>query len=112
MIVETYLLTADNTDVLAAPSRLTSIPYNGTLIVEMQSSANDGTNNFEVTIQLPDGSTPLENVLVPAGVTSGGLNMDDKYQVAFPVREGGHVLVSADENGTAVLSLRFTMMAG
>ena len=111
MIVETYLLTATNNDVLAAgTSRLASIPYNGRLILEMQCNSNDGTNNFQCTIQLPDGETPLEDVLVPTGPSGGALNADDKYTVAFDVSQGGHVTVQMTENGTAIAFLRATLM--
>jgi len=110
MIVESYLLTATDTDILAAPSRLAAIPYNGQLVMEFQASDNDGTNGYDLTIQLPDGSTPLDGVDVPKGVTDGSWNKNDKYTVAFAVTKGGHVLVQATETGTASLWARFTLM--
>lgn len=110
MIVEYYRIDATDTDVLASPSRLASIPYNGVLYVEMQSQHNDGTNFFDVTIQLPDGSTPLDDVTIPAGATDTAINMNDKYQVSFPVQQGGHVTIAATENGTAVMDMRVTLM--
>lgn len=110
MIVEAYQLTATDTDVLAAPSRLAAIPYDGQLILEFQADANDGTNYWEVTIQLPDGSTPLDAVLIPEGANAGSINADDKYTLSFPVAQGGHVTVHATETGTAVLDVRATLM--
>jgi hypothetical protein len=110
MIAEFYRLEATNTDVLKAPSRLAAIPYNGTLILEMQAQQSDGTNQFTVTVQLPDGSTPIENMIIPDGATDGALNADDKYTIAVPATAGGHILVSATEGGTAVMMIRATLM--
>jgi len=109
VIVETYLLSATDTDVLAAPSRLAAIPYNGTLIMEFQAADNDGTNRFDLTIQLPDGSTPCDTVAVPKGVTTGAWNDNDKYTIAFAVLKGGHVLVDLTETGTSTCYARFTL---
>lgn len=109
MIAETYRLAATDTDVLAAPSRLSSLPYDGVLVIEMQATVNDGTNQFAVTLQLPDGSTPLDNVIIPDGAIDGALNDNDKYTIAVPASAGGHVLLSAVETGTAVLMIRCTL---
>lgn len=111
MIVEVYRLAATNSDLLAAgTSRLASIPYNGQLILEMQADACDGTNQFAISVQLPDGSTPLDSVPLPAGVTANCLNANEKYQAAFQVAQGGHVTVNCVETGTAVMILRATLM--
>lgn len=110
MIVESFRLAASNTDVLAAPSRLNAIPYNGQLIIEMQSQQNDGTNQMAVTIQLPDGSTPLDGVVIPSGATDSAINVDDKYVVVVPATAGGHVLIGVVESGTAILDMRVTLM--
>lgn len=109
MIVETYMIQATNTDILSTPSRLAAIPYTGTLIMEFQASDNDGTNNFVLTVQLPDGSVPLDGVQAPQGVTDGAWNRNDKFTVAFQVVKGGHVIVAATETGTAYLWCRFTL---
>jgi hypothetical protein len=110
MIVETFDLTASDTDVLAAPSRLASIPYTGTLIIELQANANDGTNYWQVTIQLPNGDVPAERINVPAGASTGGMNSDDKYRLTIPVTTGGHVLVDALLTGATGLFVRATLM--
>lgn len=110
MIAEAYRITATDTDVLAAPSRLAALPYNGNLVIEMQAQQNDASNYFEVTIQLPDGSTPLESVRIPSGATDTAINADDKYSVVVPATAGGHILVQATMTGTAVLDLRATLM--
>lgn len=110
MIVEFFRLVATDADVLAAPSRLSSMPYNGTLILEMQAQQSDGTNQFTVTVQLPDGDVPMDNVIIPDGAVDGALNADDKYMIGFPVIQGGHVILAATESGTAVLMIRATLM--
>ena len=110
MIQETFLLSATNTDVLVAPSRLAAIPYSGTLTLEMQADNQDHTNYFSVTLQLPNGDTPIDNQPIPKGATAGAINADDKYVVSFPVAQGGHVLIACTETGTALMSLRATLM--
>ena len=110
MIVETYRIASTDSDILNAPSRLTSIPYDGQLILEFQASANDGTNYGELTVQLSDGSTPLENVRVPEGVTDGALNANDKYVVSVPAIQGGHIIVALTVNGTVATQVRATLM--
>lgn len=111
MITEVYRLAATNSDLLSAgTSRLASIPYNGTLILEMQADVCDGSNQFAISVQLPDGSTPLNEVPLPAGVTANCLNANEKYQVSFGVPQGGHVTVNCAETGTAVMILRATLI--
>lgn len=110
MIVETFQLTASNTDVLAAPSRLASIPYNGTLILEFQADVNDASNYWSLTIQLPDGDIPIDGQRLVEGRNAGSINGDDKYQVSFDVPQGGHCIVACAETGTAVLDIRATLM--
>lgn len=109
MIVESFVVAATNTDVLAAPSRLAACPYDGQLTLEFQSSANSAANNMALTLQLPDGSTPIDSQGLPAGVTSGGLNELDKYAVSFPIEQGGHVSVSLTLTGTCSTSVRATL---
>ena len=110
MIAEFFRLAATNTDVLAAPSRLSAIPYDGVMVIEMQAQMSDGTNEFAVTIQLPDGSTPIESMVIPDGATDGALNADDKYTISVPASAGGHILISATESGSAVMMMRCTLM--
>lgn len=110
MIVETFRVTADTTDLLSTGTRLKTIPYDGELIVEFQAHENSATNNYTVTMQLPDGSTPLEDVTIPAGATAGAINDNDKYVVAFPISGGGGVVIACDETGTTVMDVRVTLM--
>ncbi len=110
MIVEVFRLEATNNDLLAAPSRLAALPYNGSLIMEFQAANNTLTAFFTVSIQMPNGDVPLDAVRIPEGVTDGGLNMDDKYVVTVPARQGGHVIIDCIETGTSVLVVRCTLM--
>jgi hypothetical protein len=110
MIAEFYRLDATNTDVLASPSRLASIPYSGNLILEMIAQQSDGTNQFNVTVQLPNGDVPLDSFLLPDSGVDGAFNANDKYTVAFPVSQGGHVTINCTESGTAVMFIRCTLM--
>ncbi len=110
MIVEMFRIEATNADILLAPSRLASIPYNGTLILEFQCSSNTAASNAAVTVQLPDGSTPLDSVVIPDGVTDGALNADDKYVVSLPATQGGHIIVGLVETGTTSTVIRATLM--
>lgn len=109
MIIETYNLTGSNTDILAAPSRLASLPFAGTLTMEFQSTVNDASNYYQISCKLPTGDLPFEDLIAPAGATAGGLNDDDEFFASFGVGKGGHVLVTATENGTGLLMCRFTL---
>lgn len=103
VIVETFALSADNTDILAAPSRLAAMPSDGTLIIEMSATEANGTNYGKVTIQLPDGSVPIDDQVLPANgmSTADGLIHDETaLTLTAQVEQGGHVTVAYDETGT------------
>jgi len=89
-------------------TRLQTVPSNGIMTFEFQASDASLTDNFAVSIQMPSGDTPMNGVVIPAGVTSGALNANDKLQASFPLRQGGHVTVSCTETGTALLAYRIT----
>jgi hypothetical protein len=98
---------ASNSDILQG-TRLQTVPQGGYLTFELQSSANDLTDNFTVSVQMPNGDTPLNEVYVVAGVTTGALNNNDKMQITLPVAQGGHTVFSCTETGTAQLTWRVT----
>lgn len=106
-IVVSGLLSATDTDVLAN-TRLQSLPGPGAIIVELQASANDGTNGYTATLNLPDGATPMESVQVVAGVTAGALNANDKMLASYRATQGGKVTLSLTEAGTATCAYRVT----
>ena len=109
LIVLSAQITATSTDVLQG-TRLQTVPAGGFLTFELQASASDATNNFTATIQLPDGSTPFNGVLVPASAAgaSGVIDDREKLMVTLPVAQGGHAVFSVTETGTAVLTYRIT----
>ncbi len=111
MIQETQILAATNTDVMSA-GRLNAIPYAGTLVIEIQSQLNDATNSFAVTIQLPGGDVPVDAQLVPGTnpALAGILDERQLVRYAFPVARGGHVTLSLTETGTAVCTVRTTLL--
>lgn len=109
MIVETYQLAASDTDVLAAPSRLASIPYAGLLTLEFQSDVCDASNYYSLTLQLPNGDVPCDSILIPEGRNAGSINAEDKYVIQIPVAVGGHVTVNLVETGTSTMLVRATL---
>ena len=107
-IKETFQLAATDADVLAAPSRLTSIPADGVLTIECSATQGNPTNNGQLTIQLPGGDTPVENVIIPQNgfSTSDSVIHDDTaLQFQFSVAQGGHVGISYTETGTVTAVL-------
>lgn len=98
---------ATNTDILQG-TRLQTIPKNGILTFEISADLNAAANNFTTTIQLPNGDTPLNGVLVPASAVVGQIDDRNKMQVSFPSGQGGHTVFSVVETGTAVLTWRVT----
>ena len=109
MIVETYMLTADNTDILKAPSRLAAIPENGTLVIEAAADVCDATNNGRITMRAADGEVPLENCHGPACGTKGMIDGNNEWVITTPVRQGNHVQLELDVTGTVQVTLRITL---
>lgn len=104
-IKENFQLAATDADVLAAPSRLTSIPADGVLTIEVSATDSELTNFGQLTIQLPGGETPVENLIVPGNGFSTADNVlhdDTALQFQFSVSQGGHVGISYTENGTVL----------
>jgi len=100
---------ATNTDILQG-TRLQTVPAGGILTFELQASDNDNTNNFAVSVQMPNGDTPLNNVRVP-GCNPALVGIIDERQnltVSFPISQGGHCVFSATESGSSGLTWRVT----
>ncbi len=114
MIYLTGIETASNTDLLAS-TRLAAIPYSrGTLTVQMQCNLANATNQFVCSIQLPDGSNPVDAQVVPCGqpveeVLGGVLNEFYLSQWTFPAPQGGHFTISVTETGAAILTWRVVL---
>jgi len=109
-IIVSGLEAATNADILQG-TRLQTVPSNGVLTFEIQASDSDATNFYTVSVQMPGGDTPLNNVRAPGGNSTGLAGVIDErtdLQASFQVGQGGHCLFSTIENGDAELSWRVT----
>ncbi len=104
MILESTNIIATNTDVLASPSRLNSIPRNGLLRIRLLADLGNAANNFVLTLQEPDGNVPVEAQRVQASSSGLDMVMDDRELMEFKFNaiQGAHFVVSLTMTGTAV----------
>ena len=102
-------ITGTNTDVLK-DTRLSSIPYTGAMLTILaMANLNNATNNFVMTVQLPDGFVPVDSQPVLAGqevegALGGQLDSRLMMQFSFPAPQGGHFTIGFTETGAAVLT--------
>lgn len=113
MIYLTGFEAASNTDVLNN-TRLTSLPYPGNITIQALANLNNATNGYTITIQLPDGSVPVDSQRVSAGQEVEGAlggQLDDRLldQWTFPGINGGHFTIAFTESGTAVVTWRVVL---
>jgi len=114
VIYLTGIETASITDLLNN-TRLSSIPYSrGVLTVQMQCNLANATNQFACTIQLPDGSVPVDSQVVPCGqpveeVLGGVLSELYLTQWVFPAAQGSHFTIALVETGAAILTWRIVL---
>ncbi len=114
MIYLTGIETGTNTDLLNN-TRLSSIPYSrGVLTVQMQTNLANATNQYTCTIQLPDGTVPVDTQVVPCGqpveeVLGGVLNDNYLTQWTFAAPQGGHFTIAIAETGAAILTWRIVL---
>ncbi len=112
MIYLRSTIVASNSDLLNN-TRLTAIPYNGTLIIQAQANLGNATNNYAITIQLPSGEVPVDSQQVAAGdeVDALGGQLDERYldMWSFPAVQGGHFTISLTETGTAICTTRVVL---
>ena len=108
-IILSGLEVASNADILQG-TRLQTVPAGGILTFELQAQLNDTAANYTVSIQMPNGDTPLNNVRVPGcnPALAGVIDERQNLTVSFPITQGGHCVFSATETGTASLSWRVT----
>jgi len=105
---------ATNTDILQG-TRLQTVPANGSLTFELQAADNVAANNYTVSVQLPDGDTPLNAVRIPGGNTAGLAGVIDErtdLQATFAIGQGGHCVFSCAETGDTELTWRVTYAPG
>ncbi len=103
---------ASNTDILN-DTRLSSIPYGGQLTIQAQAALNNSTNNFTITIQLPDGKVPVDAQAVSAGQEADALGgqLDNRYldMWTFPAAQGGHFTIAFTETGGTSVTWRVVL---
>lgn len=109
IITLSSVITATDTDVLNN-TRLQTAPQNGVISIEANADLNNATNNFVISVQLPDGSTPFEAIAVPGTNPSLGGVIDDlqKLSADFPIAQGGHLVINLTETGAAICTFRVT----
>lgn len=102
-------LDGSNTDILQG-TRLQTVPAGGFLTFEMLSDLNTSAANNKVSIQMPNGDTPLNDVNVPAEPNAVQGVMDDrqKMMITLPIAQGGHTVFSVAQTGAAVMTWRVT----
>lgn len=100
---------ATNADILQG-TRLQTVPAGGVLTFELQAALNTAANNYAVSVQMPNGDTPLNNVRVPGcnPATTGVIDERQNLTVSFPIMQGGHCVFSSTETGNTELSWRVT----
>jgi hypothetical protein len=114
VIYLTGIETASNTDLLNN-TRLSSIPYSGgSITIQMQANLANATNQFTSTIQLPDGSVPVDTQVIPCGQpveeVLGGVLMEMYLtQWTFRAPQGGHFTIAVTETGAAILTWRIVL---
>ncbi len=98
-----------NADILQG-TRLQTVPAGGILTFELQSELNDSTSYNTVSIQMPNGDTPLNNVRVPGTSVQDTGIIDERQNltVSFPITQGGHCVFSTTEVGTNFMAWRVT----
>lgn len=114
LIMVTSFDAASNTDILQG-TRLQTVPRNGILTFELQAADNVAANNYSFSIQLPNGDTPANGVLVPGGATAGLAGIiDDRLAVKlrFRIAQGGHCVFSIVEVGDTECFSRVTFQPG
>ena len=107
MILESGIVSATNTDLLSG-GRLNAIPYSGRLTLQFLADKADGTDNYSVTIQKPNGDVPVDGQLVPGSNPAliGVLDERQLLQFTFQATIGGHFSVQLTESGTAICTWR------
>lgn len=107
MIYESAVIAATDTDVLNG-TRLNAIPYNGTIIIDVQASLADASNSYALTIQLPNGDVPVDGQIVPGNNPTLGGVLDERtlLRMSFKATQGGHFTISLTETGTAICMWR------
>ena len=107
LIIEQAVIIATDADILNG-TRLNSIPFNGTLTLDVQADLADATNNYVLTVQKPDGDVPVDGQIVLGNNPALGGVLDERTLMRFTFRatQGGHFTISLTETGTAICTWR------
>lgn len=94
-------------------TRLQSLPSPGILTCEFIADLNDASAAYDLTIELPNGDTPVNvqrvSAVNPALAGVMDSRMSDKY--VFPgLAQGGHVTITLTETGTCIAYFRITFV--
>ncbi len=108
-IILSSVESGSNADILQG-TRLQTVPAGGVLTFELQAQANSDSHNFAVSVQMPNGDTPLNNVRVPGcnPALDGVIDERQNLTVSFPIMQGGHCVFSCTETGGSTLAWRVT----
>jgi hypothetical protein len=108
-IILSSIESASNADILQG-TRLQTVPAGGVLTFELQSDHNDASNFITVSVQMPNGDTPMNNTRIPGTSVEDTGIIDERQNltVSFPISQGGHCVFSCTETGTTVLAWRVT----
>jgi hypothetical protein len=108
-IILSSIETTSNADILQG-TRLQTVPSGGILTFELQAANNTAADSFAVSVQMPNGDTPLNLVRVPScnPVLEGVIDERQNLTVSFPISQGGHCVFSATETGNTTLAWRVT----
>lgn len=112
-IIITDFTAATVSDLLQG-TRLQTVPAGGIMTFQFIADLNDVTNNFAVTIQMPNGDTPINAQKVP-GVNpslAGVLDERQLFQYSSVIAQGGHCVVTLTETGTAICTYRIVYSPG
>ncbi len=98
-----------NADILQG-TRLQTVPAGGVLTFELQADKNTPSDNYAVSVQMPNGDTPLNSVRAPGSnpALDGVIDERQNLTVSFPIMQGGHCVFSCIETGTTSLAWRVT----
>jgi len=108
-IILSSVESASNADILQG-TRLQTVPAGGVLTFELQAQTNAAGANYTVSVQMPNGDTPLNNVRVPSSNPGleGAIDERQNLTVSFPIMQGGHCVFSCTETGSSTMAWRVT----
>lgn len=109
-IILSGLESASNSDILQG-TRLQTVASSGFLTFELQAADNTAANNFAVSVQMPNGDTPMNETRISGSSTAGLTGVIDErtnLTVTLPISQGGHCVFSCTETGDTELAWRVT----